>query len=93
MELFDLWYAAFQSQMCTHTYVFNKSRSWFVDWTPTVSYRLLVLFKPHLRAFPVLPFPCFPLNVTSYLSQHDKTQDYLQSSWPLFDSGLVQDGA
>lgn len=31
-------------------------------------------------------------SVTSNLSQHDKTQNYPQSLWPLFDSGLVQDG-
>ncbi len=42
---------------------------------------------------PLLPFsPHFLHSVTSYRSPHDKTQDYLQSPWPLFDSGLVQDG-
>lgn len=59
------------------------------------------LFKHHLHLFPRLPartsapfspmHPPFPPPCHIISCQHDKTQDNLQSSWPLFDSGLVRD--
>lgn len=65
-----------------------------VNANPPASYKPLFLFKHHLHPLcllQTLPLnPRFPHSVTSYRGQHGETQNYLQSFWPFFDSGLIQ---